>query len=471
MSTTSLADLTALDLVAAYGKGTLSPVEVVRDVIARAEACEPHVAALWAFDPEAALAAARASEARWRAGTPLACGGVTLDGVPGTIKENIATEGVGVPLGTAATDLVPATEDAPPAARLREAGFVMIGKTTMPEYGCMSSGLSSFHRLTRNPWNTAMNPGGSSAGAGAAGAVGYGPLHVGTDIGGSVRFPSAWCGLAGLKPSLGRIPIAPPYMGRVAGPMTRTVADAALMMSVLSQPDPQERDHMNLPPQAIDWSDLDLDLRGLRFGLLLDAGCGMPIDPQVVAAVEAAARLFEAAGAVVEPMRPWMDDEVLHALDLFWRVRAGADVARLSPEARARVLPIFLEWTKGGEGRSAEDLFAAYTATVTIRARTVAATHPYDFVLTPTAANTSFPAEWAYPNDDVTHAHDQIGFTVPFNMSEQPAMTMCCGWDGNGVPIGLQIAGHRFDDLGVLRVARAFEKMRPPMRPWPTPAA
>ena len=158
-----------------------------------------------------------------------------LDGVPVTVKENIASKGVPVPLGTAAMPLDPAAQDAPPSARLREAGAIIFSKTTMPDYGMTSSGVSSFHPLTRNPWDLSKNPGGSSSGAGAAGAAGYGPLHVGTDIGGSVRLPAGWCGLVGLKPSLGRIPIDPPYVARCAGPMTRTVDDTALMMSVLSQ--------------------------------------------------------------------------------------------------------------------------------------------------------------------------------------------------------------------------------------------
>src|SRR4029077_13556560 len=177
-----------------------------------------------------------------------------LDGVPAMIKENIATKGVPIPLGTAATDLVPAERDAPPAARLREAGAVILGKTTMPDYGMLSSGLSSFHALTRNPWDLSKNPGGSSSGAGAGVAAGYGPLHVGTDIGGSVRLPAGWCGIFTLKPSLGRIPIDPPYMGPVAGPMTRTVTDSSLLLSVLSHPD--ARDHMSLPYQPFDWLNL-----------------------------------------------------------------------------------------------------------------------------------------------------------------------------------------------------------------------
>ncbi len=220
--------------------------------------------------------------------------------MPITIKENIATKGVPVPLGTAATELVPAAADAPAAARVREAGAIILAKTTMPDYGMLSSGRSSFHPLTRNPWNLAWNPGGSSAGAGAAAAAGYGPLHLGTDIGGSVRLPACWNGIFTLKPSLGRVPVDPPYFGRVVGPMTRTVADSALLMAELSKPD--ARDHMSLPPADIDWAAGPLEPKGLKIGLHLDAGSGLPVDAEVKAAVEAAAKLFEKAGAHIEPV-------------------------------------------------------------------------------------------------------------------------------------------------------------------------
>src|SRR5512134_2389339 len=258
-----LHQLDATELVALYRARKASPVEAVRAVIAHIERCEPKLHALYAFDPEVALDQARASEARWADVLPLS----PLDGVPGTLKENIATRGLPVPVGTAASLLTPAAEDAPPAARWREAGAVLLAKTTMPDYGMLSSGLSSFHPLTRNPWDLSKNPGGSSAGAGAAAAAGYGPLHVGTDIGGSIRLPAGWCGVFGLKPSLGRIPIKPPYAGRVAGPMTRTVMDAALLMAELSRPD--WRDTMSLPYQAIEWTQLERDVKGLKLGLQL----------------------------------------------------------------------------------------------------------------------------------------------------------------------------------------------------------
>ena len=174
---------------------------------------------------------------------------------------------------------------------------MIFSKTTMPDYGMLSSGLSSFHPLTRNPWDLSKNPGGSSSGAGAASAAGYGPLHLGTDIGGSVRLPACWCGLVALKPSLGRIPVDPPYVGRVAGPMTRTVDDAALMMSVLSRPD--RRDGMSLPPNDINWKALEKSPRKLRIGLMLDLGVGQALEKPVREVVVKAAKAFESAGAVV----------------------------------------------------------------------------------------------------------------------------------------------------------------------------
>src|SRR5256885_1216164 len=343
--------LSAVELLEAYRARTLSPVEVTRAVLKRIEAWEPHLHATYALDPDGALTQAEASQARWLKGAPQG----PLDGVPAMIKENIATRGVPVPLGTAATVLQPAEHDAPPAARLREAGAVILGKTTMPDYGMLSSGLSSFHPLTRNPWDLSKGPGGSSAGAGAAVAAGYGPLHVGTDIGGSVRLPAGWCGIFTLKPSLGRIPIHPPYAGRVAGPMTRTVEDAALMMNVLALPD--ARDTMSLPYQPLPWGDLERDARGLKIGLLLDGGWGLPVDAEIRAAVEAAARRFEAAGAVVEPMRPFMTREMADGMDRFWRMRSWLDIQALPEARRAKGLPFILEKAPGGASVPGADEF------------------------------------------------------------------------------------------------------------------
>jgi aspartyl-tRNA(Asn)/glutamyl-tRNA(Gln) amidotransferase subunit A len=462
-----LNDLSAVELLAAYRERRLSPVDVVRDVLRHIDRWEPQLHATYALDPEAALVQAEASQARWLQGQPLGA----LDGVPVTIKENIATRGVPVPLGTAATELVPAAQDAPPASRLREAGAVLLGKTTMPDYGMLSSGLSSFHALARNPWDLSKNPGGSSAGAGAAAAAGYGPLHLGTDIGGSVRLPASWCGIFTLKPSLGRIPIYPPYAGRVAGPMTRSVADSALMMSVLSQPD--ARDSMSLPWQDIAWMNLErppeLTLKGLHIGLQLDAGYGLPVDPEVRDAVVAAAKLFEAAGAKVQPLQPFMTRAMADGMDRFWRCRSWIDLSALSEARQAKVLPYILEWARGGAGLSGEQVFVAQSQMGAIREATVAATQPFDFVLSPTSPVVSYAAEWAGPTNDPARPLEHISFTLPYNMSEQPAASINCGYTRAGLPIGLQIAGRRFDDLGVLQVSRAYEQMRPAQRAWPMP--
>jgi aspartyl-tRNA(Asn)/glutamyl-tRNA(Gln) amidotransferase subunit A len=456
----ALADLTASELLALYARRSLSPVEAMSAVVARVEAAEPRLHALYAFDPEAAFAAARASEVRWMRGEAR-----DLDGVPTTLKENIATRGTPMPLGTAARPLDPMPEDAPPAARLREAGAIVFAKTTMPDYGMLSSGLSSFHPLTRNPWDLSKNPGGSSAGAGAAAAAGYGPLHLGTDIGGSIRLPAGWCGIVGLKPSLGRIPIDPSTYGRVAGPMTRTVEDTALMMRVVSRPDP--RDAMSLPYQDLPWTDLDCDPKGLRLGLMMEAGVGLPLDPEVQAAVENAARLFEAAGAIVEPMPPFLTRAMLDGLDRFWRLRAWMDVRGLSEDQRNRILPYIRAWAESGRAITGEEAYEGMHQMMVMRQAAVAACRPYAFVLSPVAPVPAFAAELASPIHDPMRPFEHIGYTVAFNMSEQPAASVNCGYTGAGLPIGLQVAGQRFDDLGVLRLCRAFERLRPPQRPWP----
>ena len=458
-----LHELSAAELSRLYATGAASPVEVTQAVIAHIARWESQLCALYAYDPDSAMVQARESEARWRAGRALS----PLDGVPLTLKENIATKGVPLPAGTAATVLVPAAEDAPPAARLREAGCVLLGKTTMPDYGMLTSGLSSFHHLSRNPWNLALNPGGSSAGAAAAAAAGYGPLHVGTDIGGSIRLPAGLCGLFGLKPSLGRIPIKPPYAGRVAGPMTRTVTDAALMMRPLTKPD--WRDTTSLPAHQIDWDDLHIEVRGLRIGLQMEAGWGLPADADTRAAVEAAARAFEAAGAIVEPLGPFSTRAMADGMDRFWRMRSYLDMSALPPERQAKVLLYIRDWVATGASLSAAEVFQGYSQMAALRDAAVAACQPFDFVLSPVNPVASYPADWASPINDPARPFEHIPFTLPYNMSEQPAASIDCGVTANGQPIGLQIVGQRHDDLGVMRLARAWEQMRPTPRPWPQP--
>src|SRR5579863_3865064 len=338
----ALHDLSAIDLIAGFRARQFTPTEVLDDLLANVAVWEPHIKALYAFDPEGARRTAEASTERWQKGEPIGA----LDGVPVTVKDNIATKGTPVPLGAATTKLVPAEADSPPPARLREAGAIIFSKTTMPDFGMLSSGLSSFHPLTRNPWDLRMNPGGSSAGAGAACAAGYGPLHLGTDIGGSVRLPACWCGLVALKPSLGRVPVDPPYVGRVVGPMTRTVDDAALMMSVMAKPD--RRDGMSLPPANINWKTLDKPSRKLRIALLLDPGVGQSLEQDVRDVAVKAAKAFEAAGAAVTEVKGMLTRAMLDGLDNFWRARLWDDLSQLTPAERAKALPYILKWAEAG---------------------------------------------------------------------------------------------------------------------------
>jgi aspartyl-tRNA(Asn)/glutamyl-tRNA(Gln) amidotransferase subunit A len=463
---TSLHDLSAVDLMAGFRARQFSPSEVLEDVLAHIALWEPHIKALYAFDPEGARATAKVSTERWHKGEPTGL----LDGVPVTIKDNIATKGVPVPLGAATTKLVPSAVDAPPAARLREAGAVIFSKTTMPDYGMLSSGLSSFHPLTRNPWDLSKNPGGSSSGAAAAAAAGYGPLHLGTDIGGSVRLPACWCGLVALKPSLGRIPIDPPYVGRVAGPMTRVVDDAALMMIVLSRPD--RRDGMSLPPDSINWKALDKPLRKLRIGLMLDLGVGQALEQEVRDVAVKAARAFEAAGATVTEVPGVLTRGMLDGLDNFWRARSwDENFSGLTPAERAKALPYICKWAEAGAKLTGVDVVRGFNATMAIRAAAAKLFAGIDYVVSPVSPVVNFAAELAAPINDPDKPFEHICYTVPWNMSENPAVSINGGFSSNGFPIGVQIVGRRFDDLGVLAMAKAFEAMRGPQRPWPSPPA
>jgi aspartyl-tRNA(Asn)/glutamyl-tRNA(Gln) amidotransferase subunit A len=465
-SMASMHELDAFQVAAQYAGGALSPVDVARDCLARIEAWEPKLNAMYRIDREGALVAAKAAETRWRAGKPLS----PLDGVPVTLKENIYTRGDPAPIGTRANDdAPPQPADAPPAARLREAGCVILGKTTMPDFGMLSSGLSSIHGVTRNPWNTARNTSGSSSGAGAAAAAGYAPLHLGTDIGGSVRLPATHCGIFALKPSLGRVPVYPPYIGRVTGPMTRDVAASAALMNVLSKPD--ARDFMSLPYQPTDFSDLDgLKLKGLRIGFLPDMKVGFAPHPEIRAAAAAAVKALEAAGAAVEEMPTFLTEALMDGMSRFFEARSYHDFSQMPPAKQAKVLPFIAEWSSyRAKNFSGRDVMAAYGSYVALRDATNAATLPYDFVISPTSPILPYEAELPAPGNDPHNAFPHICFTVPYNMSEQPAASLNWSFSEDGLPIGVQVIGRRFDDLGVLRLSRALEQMRPGQRSWPSP--
>lgn len=468
MADQALHQLSAAEMAAGFAERALSPVDVTEAVLARVAAWEPALNAMYLLLADEARADAAKSEARWRAGQALS----PLDGVPITLKENLYTRGHPAPLGTAATALEPKAEDSPVAARAREGGCVLIGKTTMPDFGMLSSGVSSIHGTTRNPWRLDRNPSGSSSGAAAAAAAGYGPLHVGTDIGGSVRLPATHCGLFGLKPSLGRIPIDPPYMGRAAGPMTRSVRDAALLMDLLARPD--ARDFMSLPYQPTDYAGAleGQSGRGLRIGLLLDMGCGLPVDPAVRAACEAAALALQGDGAIVEPMRTFLTAEMFDSVLRFFEARSFLEIDAMPQATRAKILPFIVHWcSHRARDFTGSEVMAAYGGVVAMREAAVRATAGYDFVISPTSPVLSYAADVPAASNDPENALPHIAFTVAYNMSEQPAASINWTHSADGLPIGVQVVGARFDDLGVLRLARLVERLRPAQRPWPEPQA
>lgn len=453
------ADLSVDAMTRGFRAGDLTPVDVLEAVRARVEACEPTLRALWWSDLDddgGAATAARESAARWQAGEERG----PLDGVPVTVKENIAVRGVPMPGGHAAGDPQPATADAPITERLRESGAVLFGATVMPDWGMLSSGVSSRHGITRSPLDPALTTGGSSSGAGAAAAAGYGPVHIGSDIGGSIRLPGTWLGLATLKPSFGRVPLDAPYLGRCAGPLARRTADARAAMQVIGRPD--ARDVSELPPYTGDYTRAlgqGPGLEGLRIGVHTDAGCGEATDPDVAAVVAATAAALSDAGADVVEIPSFMDPELLADVDRFWRVRSWEAYSALPLEDQRRILPHVAQWCMAGADVPGIDLMRYYHSIQRMRSVTIAATVGYDFVLSPVAPMAAFAAENPMPYEDPSLPMQHIGFTVPYNMSEQPASSVHAGFTSDGRTVGVQVAGRRFDDAGVLALSERIEEL------------
>jgi aspartyl-tRNA(Asn)/glutamyl-tRNA(Gln) amidotransferase subunit A len=459
---TDLADLTAVDLTRAYEARECSPVEVLRAVRERIDRWEPTINALWYRDDAEADQQARASEERWRAGQPLSA----LDGVPVTLKDNIATAGVPTPLGSAASALTPAPRDAPAAARLKEAGAVLVAKTTMPDFGMLTSGVSTRHGTTRSPWNPEWNTGGSSSGAAAATVAGYAPINIGTDIGGSVRLPASFTGVVGHKGSFGRVPVNPPYYARVAGPLTRTVADAARAMAVLARPD--DVDFMSLPPQPLDWHNLEMQVAGARIALTVDAGAGMPTDSEVASAVHAAATTLSDVGAHIEPIGFLITDAMLSGLDRFWRMRSLRDLRALPPENQELMLPYLRKWMEAVADRTGMELFNDFSQLEAISMAARDAIDGFDYILCPVAPVATFSADLPSPAEDPSSALEHIAYTVTFSISGHPAISVPWTTTTDGRPIGIQLVGRRFADVPVLALGAACERLRPELAPWPT---
>jgi aspartyl-tRNA(Asn)/glutamyl-tRNA(Gln) amidotransferase subunit A len=460
--TDDLCSLSAEELIGRYRSRELSPVEQMRATLSRIDTVNASVNALSFIDAERALVAARASEERWRRGEPAGA----LDGVPTTLKDRIPAEGTLTFFGSNAfnTERIPDATDAPLSARLKEAGAIIVAKTTQPDLAMIASGISSRHGVTRNPWDLSRNTGGSSSGAAAAVAAGFGPLAIGTDGGGSIRIPAAFCGVFGLKPSYGRVPFHDPALWSVAGPMTRSVRDAALMMNVITQPD--ARDFSSLPYDARDYcAGLDSGVRGARIGLLEDIGFGLKTDPQIRGMLLRAARVFEELGAVVEPIRPLFTESPEPDFERLFHLRNYLRFSRMTQAQRDAMLPVLSEWCGRGHAEPKELLMQSLDNVGPIRRAALAPFVAHEFVLSPVMAVLPYAADLPWPPGGTAHNP----FCFPFSMSEQPAASIPGGFSSEGLPMGLQIVGRRFDDWGVLRAAYAYEQAsgflsrRPPL--------
>lgn len=448
------------ELAEAYAAGETDPSEVAEAVLARIAAREPVLNAFWIQDAARVRTEAAAATERRRVGQPLS----RWDGVPVTIKENLARAGWVMPSGTALPDPPTATANAPITDRLEAAGCVILGATVMPDWGMLSSGVSSLHGISRNAWDPALTTGGSSAGAGTAAAAGFGPWHVGSDIGGSVRLPATWHGLASLKPSEGLIPLDAPYLGRAAGPLARRVGDVAALMSVIGVPD--ARDYSTRSYPAMDWQ-LAVDPAGLRVGVQLEPGYGLAVEPAIAAAVENAAEVLRAAGARVGRVEPFVTEELITGIDGFWRARSLADLRDRSEAEQELVLPYIRQWCAGGGRFDGPATVRNYQQFAALARATRATTGDYDVVLSPVAPVLAFAAEQPMPQTDPELPMQHISFTVPYNMSGQPAGTINAGRAEDGRWIGLQVAaGIGRDDL-VVGVQRWLEE-RLPQPDWPS---
>ncbi len=450
--------LSATELLAAYRAKTLSPVEATRAALERIEKQNPVLNCFNLVDEKGALAAARASEARWKKGAPQGL----LDGVPTSIKDILLTKGWPTLRGSKTVDPKgPWNDDAPAVARLREHGAVLLGKTTTPEFGWKGVTDSPLTGITRNPWDPTKTPGGSSGGSSAAVAAGMGALTVGTDGGGSIRIPCAFTGLFGIKPSFGRVPAWPlsPF-GTVAhlGPMTRTVADAALMLNVLSLPD--ARDWHALPYDGRDYRvGLEDGVRGLRVAYSPTLGYAK-VDAEIAALVKKAAMTFAELGAHVEEANPGFEDaQPLFTLHWF---PGAAYVVNNIPEAKRKLMdPGLLEVAREGAKYSVKDIQDAALKRGALGVQMNQFHEKYDLLLTPALPLAAFEA--GLEMADVMKQRrwtDWTPFSYPFNLTQQPACSVPCGLTKAGLPAGLQIVGPKHADALVLRAARAYEATR-----------
>jgi aspartyl-tRNA(Asn)/glutamyl-tRNA(Gln) amidotransferase subunit A len=459
--------MTATELLAEYEAGRLSPVEATTDALTRIEEKNGEVNAFCLVDGEKALAAARESEERWRRGEPQGL----LDGVPVSVKDIMLTKGWPTLRGSLSIDPgQPWDDDAPAVARLREHHAVIIGKTTTPELGWKGVTDSELTGITRNPWDTTKTAGGSSGGAAAAVASGMGTISLGTDGGGSIRIPAAFSGVFGIKPTYGLVPLYPasPY-GTLAhaGPLSSSVADAALALDVISGPDSRDWTAGPRPERPFASAaalGASAGIAGMRIAFSPKLGY-VRMDSEVAAIVADAVKVFSSLGAVVSMSDPGFADPV-EAFHVLWFSGAAAATAAFTDAQRSALDPGLREVCEQGATYTAMDYLAA-TATRADLGWTMGEFHEhYDLLVTPTLPIPAFDAGVEVPpGSAATRWTGWTPFTYPFNMTQQPAASVPCGVTSAGLPVGLQVVGPRHADARVLAACAAFQQARP----WRSP--
>ena len=455
--------LTAADALARFGERSLSPETLVDDCLTRIERDNPKVNAFTCINEKEARRLAAESARRWQAGTPSG----PLDGVPVTIKDLTLTKGLPTRLGsTTTTPDGPWEEDAPISQHLRNAGAIVIGKTTSPEFGWKGVTDNPLHGITRNPWNTDLTPGGSSGGAGAAAALNLGLLHQGSDAGGSIRIPCSFTGTFGIKPTFGWVPQWPAStMSTLShlGPMTRTAADSALMLSVMAQPD--TRDGYAGNPLGPNWlTPPPTNLHGWRIAFSADLGY-VEVAADIAQRVEEAVAHLEALGATVERIDPGFTNP-LNTFNTLWFAGATQALEKLSEQQQAALDPGFLDIARRGQDISLSAYLAARRQRSELTAHMAAFHERYDLLVTPTMPIAPFTAGHNVPpGGRYKEWMEWTPFSYPFNLTQQPAASLPCGLDNQGLPVGLHLVAGKHQDLKVLHAAQLLERSLPPLTP------
>ncbi len=450
----------AIELARMIREKSISPVEIMRATLERAQALNARLNAICTPTYETAMQAARAAEAAVMRGDRLGI----LHGVPTTIKDLAFTKGVRTMAGSYVfRDRIP-DFDHLHVERMQAAGSISIGKTTVSEFGWKGNSNSPLTGITHNPWKHGMNAGASSAGAAVCAAAGIGPIHQGSDGAGSVRMPAAFCGVFGLKPSYGRIPYWPqPNNGLIShvGSLTRTVADAALMLTALAGPDDRDVSSLEAQPENF-LGRLDEGIRGLRVAYSINLGY-LRVDPEVAAPVRSAALAFEKLGCIVEETNPGWGDPI-ETEHCHFASNFAASAGPLLDKWADKMDPGLVALTRHGMTYSAADYCTAQGQRLVYYDKVHTFFERYDLLLTPSLSVAAFPAELLIPSHWEQHPWDWLrwaGFSYPFNLTGLPAATCPCGFTPDGLPVGLQIVAGRFRDLRVLQASRAFEQARP----------